>query len=281
MSLFHELERHCPDTWGRLPLERKRTLCDDFEAGMVELWNTPSLAPTQLFIDMGLYFARFEPPRNCTDCYSRLVIAFRARRLLERVALASLNYDCVLDCAASRAGLPLAYLSDDGAPPAGNLLILKPHGACNLIPDANVANLGMVAAGGQSGFYDGQITVAASLRAVHEQYAQGFALPPVMSMYTRDKHSPVGGTFLRDTRDQWARWVRSSSAVLCVGARPVPWDEHIWRPILERNTETWFVGGQDDSYDALAVELGNKLEYLGPTFDGSLTGILSRLDRVV
>ena len=247
---------------------------------MADLWEMPDLAPTQLFVEMGLYFTRFEPPRDGRDCYSRLAIALRARGLLSQVAVATLNYECVLDIATSHAGILVAHLVSNVIPPSGNLLILKPHGACNLLPDVNVFNIGLVAAGGKSGFYDGPITVPPSLAAVNERYAQGLSIPPAMSMYTRDKHSPVGRTFLEHSRRQWRDWVRSCSHVLCVGARPVLWDEHVWRPIAERRAKTWFVGGQDDGFNALAAELGGNLEYLGPTFDGALGTILSNLDEL-
>lgn len=175
-------------------------------------------------------------------------MALRAARLLHRVTIASLNYECVLDVAASRGGVPVAYGSRDGRPPPGNLLILKPHGACNLVPTANVSGMTIQLAGGETGFFDGQLEVLPSLRAVHERYEQGFALPPAMSMYTRNKHSPVGRSFLEASRRQWSGWVRGCSAVLCVGARPVMWDQHIWRPIIDRQAPTWFVGGRDASY---------------------------------
>jgi hypothetical protein len=283
-ELFDQLALSYSMTWGRLSAPYKQLLRHDFEAGMAELWNTPDLSASPLFIDMSLYFTRFEPPADGRDRYSHLVEALKARHLLHRVAIATLNYECVLDIAASQAGTSLSYQSNDGKPPAGGLLILKPHGACNLLPAAKVITVGaskLIAAGGMSGFYDGDIEILESMAEVTERYAAGFGLPPVMSMYTRDKHSPVGRTFLDASRAQWRTWVRSCSAVLCVGARPVRWDRHVWGPIIERHATTWFVGGQDESYRGLVAELGPKVEYLGPTFAGASDAIAKCLDRFV
>jgi hypothetical protein len=246
---------------------------------MAELWSRQFIQP-QLFVDMGHYFTRFAPPRDGRDCYSRLVIALKARGLLSRVGIATLNYECVLDLAVLQQGLDVNYLTEGWEPRPGGLLVLKPHGACNLLPDVDIsgdANTRMDA-GVLSELYEGGIK-ALSLDAAHERYNNRFGLPPVMSMYMRDKRSPVAKSYIDEIRAMWGYWVQECSAVLCVGARPVLWDEHIWLPIMARKTTTWFVGGHDGDYSAFAAALGPKLDYVGREFDGAMAEILTRFDR--
>jgi len=277
--LFNVLEQHCPRTWGQLPAHYKRMLRADFETGMGELWEQADLAPSQLFIDMGVYFTRFDPPGDGSDCYTHLLRAIQGRGLVGQTVIASLNYECILDVAAKPVGLLLAYLGKAGAPPPGNLLILKPHGACNLLPAAQVHGMSLVAAGGESGFYNGGLpNVPPSLPAVRQAYAEGFALPPMMSMYSKTKHSPVGRSFLQQTRDQWRQWVATCSAICCIGARPVLWDEHVWDPIIASDAPCWFVGGRDPAYEELSSRLGSRLHFVAPTFKEAVPMIERRLD---
>jgi len=276
-QLFDELARYYPQSWGQLPTEYQSMLRADFETGMDELWNHPDLAPSRLFIDMGVYFTRFDPPYDGSDCYSQLIRGLQLRGLVDRTVIASLNYECVLDCTVKPLGLLLAYLGD--VPPPGNIMILKPHGACNLIPQANVYGVALVAAGGSSGFYDGGLPqIPMSLPAVRELYANDFALPPMMSMYTRNKHSPVGRTFLDLTRRKWREWLDTCSVILVIGARPVLWDEHIWTPIIDSPAQVWFVGGKDTNYEELNKQLGSRLHYVGATFRDSMPALVRRLD---
>jgi hypothetical protein len=137
----------------------------------------------------------------------------------------------------------------------------------------------LVAAGGSSGFYDGGMPqILTSLPAVRKLYAEDFAVPPIMSMYTKNKHSPVGRTFLDVVRRRWREWVGTCSAILVIGARPVLWDEHIWTPIIDSHVQVWFVGGQDTNYVELDKQLGTRLHYIGATFSGSMPAIRRRLD---
>jgi len=55
--------------------------------------------------------------------------------LIRTTAFGTLNYECILDVAASHLGLKLAYLAK--VPPLGNLLVWKLHGSCNVLPKMN------------------------------------------------------------------------------------------------------------------------------------------------
>src|SRR5215211_1039974 len=131
---------------------------------MHALWMRSGEVSSALLVDMSRYFLRFEPPADGSDSYTKLLQALLVLGLVNRSAFASLNNECVLDIAAARLGFLLAYLTD--TPPRGNVLIFKPHGAANLLPQINIYHLQVVIPGGQTGYYDGGI------RALHPQEAR-------------------------------------------------------------------------------------------------------------
>jgi hypothetical protein len=80
-----------------------------------------------------------------------------ARKLLQRTAFTTLNYECIFDHAIYRLGLKAAHFEPE--PPKGNVLVWKPHGACNLLPQVSIKNSTFIGVENFYGLYEG--TVAA------------------------------------------------------------------------------------------------------------------------
>jgi hypothetical protein len=114
---------------------------EGFEAGMKVLWEKFDARASQALIHMGIYFSRFLPPRDQSDCYSRLVIALRALDLIDCVQVATLNYECLFEVASSRVGV---NVNMSGEPNPGTLSVTKPHGSCNFLAKVNIENITLV-----------------------------------------------------------------------------------------------------------------------------------------
>jgi hypothetical protein len=238
---------------------------------MLDLWNQQLPGGTRLIVDMATYFCRFQPASDGSDLYSELLRTLVVRRLLRHTAFATLNYECIFDIAISGLGLSVAHLSPE--PPKGNVLVWKPHGACNLLPQASVWNLTIIA----KDIYEGPLDPV-DTPTVRQRYDSGFALPPAMSLYAPGKPTPVAESFVEETRKQWANWVASADLIITIGARPTLVDAHIWQPILNSDSPIWFIAGNNDSaYFELDGAVGERLSTLATRFEPGLQEIKRRL----
>jgi hypothetical protein len=259
-ELYGVLKREFPTSWGALSNNLDVLFRDNFETGMAELWDSQLDIGSRLIIEMAIYFSRFDPPLDGSDCYTRLIWRLKQSGLVPHTRIATLNYECVLDVAASRLGLKLTYLSDTVLP--NNITIWKPHGACNLIPNAQVYHLSIVA----KGIYDGPLR-AVDLPEVRRLYDSGYALPPAMSLFAPGKPTPVARTWVDQTRRQWAEWAQGADVVVVIGARPLLEDAHIWEPIIDSSAEVWYIGGTSDSnYQTFQSQLGHRITHLADRF---------------
>jgi hypothetical protein len=258
-----------PTSWGSLPSTSAEAFKADFEAAMIGLWDSFSDQASRLLIDMGTYFSTFEPAGS-DDCYSELVQCLIKNHLVRTTAFGTLNYECILEVAASHLGLKLAYLAE--SPPLNNLLIWKLHGSCNVLAKANVHGINIVLSDPSSqGYYEGDVEVV-DLPEVRRRYREDFAIPPVMSLYAPGKPTLVGRTFLEQTRAQWASWVRRSTVVVVIGAKPNAGDPHVWDPIINSKAKIWWIGSTSEAeFRQLAGQIHmNRLHPIAETFEEGL-----------
>lgn len=269
-GLFAELARQFPGSWGNLPRKHASRLRKDFERGMSLIWDELLERVPQLTIDMAIYFSRFEPSADRSDCYSRLLATIIDEGLMEKTAFATLNYECVLDIAGSRAGLKISYAG--ASPPTDNLMIWKLHGACNLLPKADVYHMTIVA----QSIYSGPLEPV-NTPIVLDRYEQGLAIPPVMSVYMPGKPTQTETNFLAQVRREWADWVAGSGVLVAIGVRPVLEEEYVWRPITDSSCEVWYIGGTGDDYMRLEQLLSGRMTHLASTFDDAIQPLIGRL----
>lgn len=270
-DLYKELASRFPRSWGNLPWQYAALLRRDFELGMQQIWDGRLEWVQELMIDTACYFSEFDPSSDKSDCYSRLVTAIAQGKLVERVAFATLNYECALDIAASRAGLKIAYAA---VPPSKDkLMIWKLHGACNLLPAAQIYTMRISA----KSIFDGPVEPV-DLPTVRKRYqVEGLAVPPVMSVYMPEKPTQTVSRFLTQVRQQWADWVKEVAVVALIGVRPNLIESYVWQPVLDCQAEVWYVGGKDGDYHQLQDYLGGRLKYLAPRFDQAIDQITNGL----
>lgn len=220
---------------------------------------------------MACYFSEFNPSSDKSDCYSQLVAVIAEAKLLERVAFATLNYECVLDVAASWAGLKIAYAA--APPPKDNLMIWKLHGACNLLPSVHVYNMRFDA----KSIFNGPVEPA-DLPMVRKRYhVEGLAVPPAMCVYMPDKPTQTVPRFLTQIRQQWAEWLKEVDVVAIIGVRPNLVEGYVWKPILDCQAEVWYVGDKGGDYRQLQDSVGDRLKYLAPRFNQAINQIIAGL----
>jgi hypothetical protein len=181
-------------------------------------------------------------------------------------------HDCVLDVAASRAGMRIGYFGLSES--RHDLAIWKLHGACNLLADANVSNMTIVA----ESIYDGPIK-AVDLPDVRVAFRRnGLAIPPVMCVYMPGKPTQTVEKALTQARQEWATWAKSVDFITVIGVRPNLREEYVWRPILESSAEVCYVGGETGDYIDLAKGLARRLGPTRPTFEDAIDEIIARID---
>jgi hypothetical protein len=191
-----------------------------------------------------------------------------------RTGIATLNYECVLELASNRVGLQFAYWDDE--PAEGRLLVWKPHGSCNLIPDVEMWNLNVVMAGGGDIFEGGVRNPPPEPSEVRAQYDRGYALPPAMSLFAPGKPTPVARSLAATMRGQWASWARRADFIGIIGARPLFADTHVWDPIIEADGQIWYIGGKDD-HATLASKAPGRIVHVADTFAKGFSDLTRKL----
>lgn len=121
-------------------------------------------------------------------------------------------------------------------------------------------------------YYQGPLAVV-DPDQVGSLYPDPPSMPPAISIYEPEKSSPVGSEVIQTVRDNWREVASSADLVICIGARPVKQDSHIWDPIIESKADVWFVGGKDSDFGRLAWTLGDRMTHLADYFDDGVPEI--------
>jgi hypothetical protein len=269
--------RH-PRTWGAIKGALHTHFENEgFEIGMNEAWSNYGEEVQSLLVDMGRAFASFKPPDDGTDFYTLLITGLIANRLIDETVFASLNYECILEQAGERLGLTVGYGSRGR--PAKALVVLKPHGSCNLVPDTGTnvfQNIRIVGAGGSSQYFAGPVK-AVPLHDI-EQLTHG-SFPPAMSLYAPGKHTPVALDWVNRVREEWRILAVGCQTIAIIGVRPIWADAHLWEPVIESKARVMYIGAAHD-HAQLVTKLDRGVEHVGHTFDEGFELLSQRLQEL-
>ena len=137
-DLFAELVRYSPTVWGTMSQDVQARFTTDFESGMRWIWGKYPIAiqskipgvpsPYALMRTMAAYFLQFKADGTGSDLYSRFVNVLHHHNKLDRVRLATLNYEGLLESGLAALGNPLH--------------VLRPHGAANWWVEGSVLLVG-------------------------------------------------------------------------------------------------------------------------------------------
>lgn len=269
-QLYRELRRSYPGSWGALPKDMARQFEVDFEKGMRFLHDEFGGAIPQLMREMAIYFAQFRPV-NRASLYCLLIEALKADKIVDRVILSTLNYECVLEFSMAEAGLGISYFdegSEDTTP------LWKLHGSCNMFSEGLQAGQGV--SYGIGVVWDGGIRALQSTDAVIHHCLAETGLAPVMSLYMEGKPLSVSPSALKSLQARWARAITSARLVCCVGVRPLPADEHIWSPIYNSPARLVFLG-DSEAFDEWRQGRVGPSHFLASRFSDGFSSLLQKL----
>lgn len=269
-GLYPALQQAYPATWGSLPAELHE-LFADFETGMGRVWEIKDELTQQLLLQLSMYFLRF---RLCDqgDAYSQLLLVLARAMPLSDVTFASLNYEVLLELAAVKRGLRVRYLGDIAAPSREDLLVLRPHGACTLMPSIEIYNSTFT---GVQRYYEGGVRIVSPDEAL-AKFEAGYSFPAAMSLYAPGKITPVAEGFTRESRATWTTTVAGAELIITLGVAPFFVDGHVWQPILDAAAPVWFVGPLEAEVDQLKKAIGDRASWLAPTIVHAVDALAGR-----
>jgi len=279
-DLYDALATQCPKEWGsesplgkmwaaQLRADFERTMCEEVLPGVSSLslieWHRPVAA----------FFARYSLDGGGRDMYSLLLSELKARGLLGRVMLGSLNYDCLLEQAMLELHLATDYMLDDPALD-GSLPLAKIHGSCNFIT-ADLFSKRAYMTNANASSIECSFTalpvsdLEARLRDRFSTHEPAFF--PVLGLYSPDKPSIVAPAKLQSLRNILAERIKQATAVVLIGLRPNPRDPHLWEPIARSHAaKIAYVGGSAD-YDSLK-KVQPRATHVACTFEAGVAAVM-------
>jgi hypothetical protein len=269
-DLYAELGHAFPDTWGNLPDNLPRSFERDFESGMEALWRREGQDQSQPLMEIARYFAGFHPGPSEPSCYLQLIRLLASCHLIGTCGFATLNYDCLMDLDLHSA--KFGYSDGHRRGPfyhRESVRLWKLHGACNVLPDLGtnrVIDSRFVAMGGQ--IYDGPVRYATPSQVI--AFCDDNGIPPMLSLYAPGKPTPVAARAVEQIRQKWEAWLKQSDVIVVIGARVLPRDDHIYRPLKKARGQIWYVGNRRDFHPT------RRFEWFGERFDKALDGELRK-----
>lgn len=229
-GLFAELSRRATFSEVLPPILAPKFITN-FEEAMSEwLEDGFGYAPARALAvirEMALFFLELCPLDN--NLYIRF--ADLIARTRADVALATLNYDLLLELALERVGFRVRSLHDaasllpTGAP---GVPVLPIHGACNLVPSErqDVRYVGGMMTQ-DAVLYDGPISRVSLAEAIERCRTEG-CFPPALAFFTPNKRTIVGARAFQERVEQWHSLVAWAEQIVIVGVHVNPNDKHIW-----------------------------------------------------
>lgn len=259
-DLFTALQKLYP-TWRSIPENAAVAFSEDFEGGMHRVIEHYGFAIGPLMQEMAIFFSIFGIPQDGDNRYVNLLHSLAGQ---SDIVWSTLNYDCLLESAASRLDRAIAYFNDpmrdDSTVP-----IWKLHGSCNFRVGNIKATRGVKFSGTGVVFEGGIEPIQPS--EVKNHYGGNTALYPAMALYAAGKPISMSPRVIQDAQGRWADHVNGSDKVLTIGVNPNPADIHVWDPIAMSPALVGFVGSED-SFNEWLAEYRPKLpsQYLGATW---------------
>jgi hypothetical protein len=251
------------------PAQVQAALIDDFEAGMRLLERMPGTWHCAFQRQIALHLASYAiRPHNH---YLELLAPPHMRS--REVQYSTINYDMLLDQALNSYGLQIEGSPKD-CPNLRFVTLLKLHGACNILMKIKNNIHGNEVSGSSFGFHSpvggnvGKLYLARSYREI-ERWCRDYEneqFAPVVAQYVREKTFLTHAEAFEEMQAFWAKKVLRANAVVLIGVRYVPGDEHIWKPLLESDAELLVVDPSFDAIEAWGVNRARKPQLIAKFF---------------
>jgi hypothetical protein len=222
---------------------------------------------------MAMFFAQFRPTQG--NAYAELVDALASAGKLAGTAFASLNYECLLELAASSPLRPINYFGQHDASSPG-VTVWKIHGSCNFLPGPEIT-----ATRGVS--YGAGVSFNTSARAIDPGQVPAYclgdtALYPAMAHYAKGKVVQIAQPVIQQLQMMYADAVARANKVAIVGVRPNVDDPHVWRPLASTAADLFVIGDQEDALAwAHAHRSKRTTRVLGDRFRSSIAELVDAL----
>jgi len=251
------------------PAEVQAALIADFEAGMRRLERMPGTWHCAFQRQIALHLAsyRIRPHNHYLEL---LALPYLRSR---EVQYSTINYDMLLDQALSNYGLQIEGAPKDSPNPQF-VTLLKLHGACNVLTKIQNHIHGNEVIDAPFGFHSpiggssGKLYLARSYREI-ERWCRDYEneqFAPVIAQYVREKTFLTHAEAFEGMQAFWAKKVLTAKAVVLIGVRYVPGDEHIWKPLFESNAELLVVDPNFESIEAWGVNRARKPQHIAQSF---------------
>lgn len=238
--------------WADLPVDADATFksVEGFEAGMAWVRESHSELVIPLVREMSCYFLQFRPDPG--NVYIDLINELRKQQ--HRTAIATLNYDVLLDMAICYTGNGTINYQN---PYEQDLAVLKLHGAPNILPDMRGLKLSDVR---MSNWTEAAVEAPmkySSYAAAVDLWSKDRGVAPSMALYSPTKEVIVTPRFVKAIQTEYAEALKVTEHLAICGAAYMPHDEHIWNPIISSPAVVTIVDPCPANFEALRdVRLG-------------------------
>lgn len=232
-DLFAALQRHDPNSWGRLAAPWPARFLVDFEEAMAEFIAVGLFAAPLQWAMADFFFKKFLI--DDTNLYIRLLQDIA--RSEQDVALVTINYDRLLFQAA--AGIVTLEVGDT-IRPGKNLGLCLPHGSSVLKCESVRGSTGVSFTGGVS--TRGKISLINDVSEFDRERGSN-VFPPVMSYFEPNKFTCSGANFIAGQRQLFSELIGGASRVAIIGVNVHPLDAHIWDPLEQTPAKCFYLGG--------------------------------------
>lgn len=219
-------------------------------------------ASYDLMRTMAYYFLRFEPDGSRSDLYLKFATLMHNAQKLDKVRLATLNYENLIEYALAAIGQPFR--------------VLRPHGAVHWWvqrPTLKTDNGRALGAG---------LNVIGKVKNIDRRTVRKRMTEegkyPSMAMYMPSKRTQVGQRHLISHQIRFKSAVMTANKIAIIGARPNPADKHLWGPLAQTPSTLYYVGDHN-SFSEWCNEFRQNTEsiWLGSTFEESISDLVDEL----
>lgn len=259
-NLYEELERMYPSEFEAISKAIGRENISDFEAKMHHISDSKKFNMVVLNAMIAVYFSKFRAVKNST--YEQLILTIEEGT--NDYILSTLNYDCLIESAATHLGKTVNY-----KPPRNiySLNILKLHGSCNFYFNVVKGPLGAMRAPPENGLISAPVSFIPNLDQVPTQLKQ-CPFGPCMSYYMNGKPTTAGKNFLNRLQQYWEDQIKNAQKLLIIGVNPHFPDTHIWIPITTTKANIGYIG-RKKAYQTLKNAASNT-EHIADDFSNSI-----------
>jgi hypothetical protein len=243
-GLLPELRKANPDLWGQLTDEEQELFAENFEVGMNSLLRkegeggkgeVPHLVGMYQRA-LAAYLFSFYPTLD--SLYVRL-----ARRIAQTNwsgAIATLNYDMLLQRALGFVGPSATIVTQDVLEDEIPLELCLPHGSCALF----VQGVYVRGATAWSADIRGQVVLIDN-DMEHRTRLITNVVPPIMCYYEPLKRLTSGKDFIEIQRKRFRARALSADRIAIVGVSVNIADTHLWNCLAKSDASILYCGGSD------------------------------------